>query len=184
MNIIQFKKLGLNDAAQNIITILFIGLVLIFVSCENSKKEIKFKTIDWEERTIELDFNDNYQSGSSYLSVYSEIFDHTDEIKHLLTATVSIRNTSLTDTLYILSADYYSTNGEIIRSYVRNPVFVIPLETIEIVIPRLDRTGGSGANFIFDWAIRKNKHEPIFEAVMVWTTGNQGISFVTHGRKL
>ena len=184
MNKLQFKKPGLDDAVQNIIMFLFIGLVLIFVGCENREKEIKFEAIDWEERTIELNFNDNYQSGSSYLSVYSEIFDHSDEMKHYLTATVSIRNTSLTDTLYILSADFYNTKGEIIRSYVRNPVFVRPLETIEIVIPRLDRKGGSGANFIFDWAIRQNRHEPIFEAVMVWTTGNQGISFVTQGKKL
>lgn len=165
-------------------TILILIVTLLLFACVNERKEIEFKPVDWQERTIEFEVNEKYQSGSSYLSVYSEIFDHSDEMKHLLTATVSIRNTSFTDSLFILTADYYNTNGEAIRSYVELPVFLTPLETIEIVIPRLDITGGSGANFIFDWAIHKGKHEPIFEAVMVWTTGNQGISFVTHGRKL
>ncbi len=175
----QWKK-----ELQKMTSIFLLIVVLILIACGNDQKPEEFKPVNWQDRTIDFKVNRNYDSGSSYLSVYSDIYDHTDETKHLLTATVSIRNTSMTDTLFILSADYYNTKGESIRSYVDHPVFVVPLETIEIVIPRLDNSGGSGANFIFDWAIRKDKHEPLFEAVMVWTTGNQGISFVTQGKKL
>lgn len=174
----------LDNALKRIRVIVLVGILLNLASCKNEEKTTNFDPVDWEERTIEFELTEKHKSGSSYLSVYSDIYDHTDELKHLLTTTVSIRNTSITDTLFILSADYYNTKGEAIRSYVTNPVFLTPLETIEIVIPRLDISGGSGANFIFDWAIGKNKHEPLFEAVMVWTTGNQGISFVTQGKKL
>lgn len=88
------------------------------------------------------------------------------------------------DSLFLTGAGYYNTKGENIRSYVSSPVFLVPLETIEIVIPRKDTHGGTGGNFLFDWAVRPAAPDPLFEAVMIWTTGNQGISFMTRGEKL
>lgn len=181
---LNFNKPGWTKLLKKTSSIFLFIFILNLLACENEPKTIQFKPVDWQDKTIDFNVTPAYESGTSYLSVYSDIFDHSDEMKHLLTATVSMRNTSMTDTLFILSADYYNTKGEAIRSYADRPIFIEPLETLEIVIPRLDISGGSGANFIFDWAIRKNKHEPIFEAVMVWTTGNQGISFVTQGKKL
>lgn len=159
-------------------------VVIIFYACSSERKDFVLKSVDWESRSIQLDTNYQFHTGSSYLSVYSEIYDMTDETTHLLTATVSIRNISLTDSLFITKADYYNTKGERIRSYLKRPIYLTPMETVEIIIPRKDASGGSGANFIFDWALRRKIHEPLFEAVMIWTTGNQGISFVTRGEKL
>jgi len=158
-------------------------LIIIFIlgSCKTEKKENTLKAVNWEKRTVGTNLISNFQTGRTYLPVYSEIYDQTDENTHLLTITVSIRNTSDSDSLFITTADYYNTKGEQIRKYVTKPVFLTPLETIEIVIPRLDTSGGTGANFIFDWSIKNPKYEPYFEAVMIWTTGTQGISFVTHG---
>ena len=31
------------------------------------------------------------------------------------------------------------------------------METIEIVVDEEDKGGGTGANFVFDWATKKNK---------------------------
>jgi len=41
------------------------------------------------------------------------------------------------------------------------------LETVEIIIEDRDMEGGSGANFVFDWAIENDKNPPLFEAVMI-----------------
>lgn len=158
-----------------IITILFI------VSCTTNEKKNPIEPVNWAKRTTDLDIADNFYTGRTYLPIYSEIYDQTDETTHLLTATVSIRNTSQTDSLYISTADYYNTKGEQIRKYINKTIFLTPLESIEIVIPRLDASGGTGANFIFDWHIKNPKYEPLFEAVMIWTTGTQGISFATRG---
>lgn len=158
----------------------FIAILLI-VSCNTEKKSQATEPVNWERRTTDINITHDFLSGKTYLPVYSEIYDQTDENTHLLTITVSIRNTSQTDSLYVTTADYYNTKGEQIRKYIQKPVFLAPLETIEIVIPRLDASGGTGANFIFDWSIKNPTYEPLFEAVMIWTTGNQGISFATHG---
>jgi hypothetical protein len=87
----------------------------------------------------------------------------------------------MTDTIHILNADYYNTAGENIRKYVKEPIFVKPMETIEIVIGERDLEGGSGANFIVDWAIQNVKNPPLIEAVMISTNGQQGLSYTTRG---
>lgn len=162
----------------------FAIILISFISCkQNEEKKKVFATYNWESKEIDLPTTDSLIQGSSYLSVYSEIYDMTEKTKHLLTATVSIRNISSTDSVFINKADYFNTEGDLIRSYVKKTIFIKPLETLEIVIYRTDTLGGSGANFIFEWATKNDKTEPHFEAVMIWTTGTQGISFVTHGIK-
>lgn len=52
-----------------------------------------------------------------YVPVYSEIYHISGERRFLLTATVSARNTSLKDTLYIRTADYYDSQGALQRHY-------------------------------------------------------------------
>jgi hypothetical protein len=57
------------------------------------------------------------------------------------------------------------------------------METVEIIIHRDDISGGTGANFNFDWAVKKENEEPLFEAVMIWVSSAQGVSFTTRGVK-
>ncbi|GGG55179.1 hypothetical protein GCM10010976_27560 [Bizionia arctica] len=122
--------------------------------------------------------------GQSYLSVYSEIYSITEHRTINLTVTVSLRNVSTLHNIYLFKANYYNTKGDLIRTYFDEPISLKPLETIEIVIDEKDDHGGSGANFVFDWALSNNDHEPFFEAVMISTSGQQGISFTTQGIKL
>ncbi len=82
-----------------------------------------------------------------------------------------------------MKADYYNTHGDLIRSYIKKPVYVKPMETIEVVIGQEDKEGGTGANFLFDWATTETAHAPVFEAVMISTSGQQGLSFTTQGIK-
>lgn len=165
----------------------YLVIVILFIilsSCHQEKKEPVVKVVNWDNRTTLINTDQLQYKGSTYLSVYSDIYDMTDQTKHLLTATVSMRNTSLTDSLFILKADYYNTRGQLIRSYVKKPIYLVPMETLEIVINRKDTTGGSGANFIFDWRMHNESSEPLFESVMIWTTGTQGISFLSKGVRL
>ena len=88
------------------------------------------------------------------------------------------------DSIYIHHAEYYNTHGELIRSYFEEPIYLSPLETVEIVIDEKDKEGGTGANFIFDWASTSEENEPFFEAVMISTAGQQGLSFTTEGKRI
>lgn len=125
-----------------------------------------------------------YTAGTTYLSVYSHIYSQTEHRTHQLTATVSIRNTNEFDTIYLLRADYFDTKGQLIRSYLKQTAFLMPLETKEIIISEKDESGGSGANFLFEWNRAEMASDPLFEAIMISTSGQQGLSFSTQGVKI
>lgn len=165
---------------------LFIYLLscVILLSCNDTKELSSINPINWQERFIDLSTKESLAGGSSYLSVYSEIYSMTEHRTISLTATVSLRNISVKDSVFILNADYYNTHGDLIRNYFKKPIYIKPLETLEIIIDEKDSHGGSGANFIFDWKTNANNSEPYFEAVMISTSGQQGISFTTQGIKL
>lgn len=163
---------------------LFLCISIIFISCENSKEISSIAPINWEKRTVNKKLGDSLKIGKSYLSVYSQIYSTTEHRKHNLTVTVSMRNTNLHDTIFINNGSYYDTKGNLIRTYFSKPIFIKPMETVEIVIDETDKQGGTGANFIFDWAINKTSNEPFFEGVMISTSGQQGLSFTTTGKKI
>jgi hypothetical protein len=151
------------------------------ISCTGDQQEEPSPKYNFSKHEVKPNLLSQLEKGSTYLSVYSEIYSNTEKRTHSLTVTVSIRNTSNTKDIYIAKADYYDTHGELMTSYIKNPIKVIPLETIEIVIDKSQTHGGTGGNFIFEWAKDSTASNPIFEGVMISTSGQQGISFTTQG---
>lgn len=166
----------------------YLNLLIVFSlfisSCKNAPELSSTDPINWDKRTASHFMPDSLVSGLTYLSVYSQIYSETEHKTHPLTSTISMRNTNRKDTVYISKAEYYNTAGKAIRTYFDKPIFLAPMETVEIVIDQEDREGGTGANFIFDWAIRPQSNEPYFECVMISTYGQQGLSFTTQGQHL
>lgn len=165
-----------------------LGLVflsaLLFSSCSEEKEHSSVDPVNWEKRTLKNSIADSIETGTTYLSVYSQIYSRSEHSTHDLTVTVSMRNTSVTDSVYVLKADYYNTHGKLIRTYFKQPIFLLPMETVEIVIDEEDQEGGTGANFIFEWKSPNENNEPLFEAVMISTSNSQGLSFTTQGKRI
>lgn len=163
-------------------------LIGIFVACEEPKGISSYQSNHWEDHYVDPGISgqkgDSLQKGKTYLSIYSHIYSFSLEKSQSLTAMVSLRNVSDTDTIYISKADYYNTEGLLIRHYFKKPIYLKPLETVEIVIDEIDNHGGSGANFIFEWTTKNTTPEPLFEAIMTSLRGSQGLSFTTIGRRI
>jgi hypothetical protein len=169
-----------------ITSVLFLfGMVM---GCEEPKEISSYHPNHWEDHYINAETsalkNDSLQMGKTYLSIYSHIYSFSLKNSQNLTAMVSLRNVSTADTIYISKADYYNTKGELIRHYFTKPIYLKPLETVEIVIDESDERGGSGANFIFEWSAKAKTPEPLFEAIMTSLRGSQGLSFTTQGRRI
>lgn len=159
---------------------LFIGVItLLFLSC---KKETKYEYLipDWTSRKIEGKI-DSLISHKTYLPLYAQIYQRSQDIKVDLTVTVSIRNTDVLNRIFLKRIDYYNTEGKLIRKYLDWPVFVKPSETIEIILPSNDNEGGTGANFDFEWLTPQTASKPVFESIMISTQGQQGIAFTCRG---
>ncbi len=116
-----------------------------------------------------------------YVPIYSDIYLNRTNQSSLLAATLSIRNTSLTDTLFVSMIDYYNTEGSLVKQYLDQPLFLNPMATINYVIEKEDTSGGPGANFIVKLNSNNKNIKPIIEAVMVGTDGNKAFSFLSQG---
>lgn len=171
---------------------------MIFIGCEPPKppallekealekqRQEELNVVDfnenWKHRSYTYKSSDSLINGNTYLAVYTEIYARTAKKTYPLTATVSIRNTSLMDSIFVNKSEYYDTHGDLVATYFDRTIYVAPMETVEIIIAEDHEQGGSGGNFVFHWSSRNAKIKPLFEAVMISASGQQGISITTHG---
>ncbi|MTK53613.1 DUF3124 domain-containing protein [Paludibacter sp.] len=163
---------------------LFLLATFLILSCSKKGDSGRVHSVNWETRVVNPKNISMLVHGSTYLPVYSSIYQMHENKTYDLTVTASIRNISPADTVYLVKANYYGTDGQLVRKYLQHPVYVKPLETLEIVIYEKDRAGGTGGNFVFDWAAKSEQKAPLFEAVMISTSGQQGLSFLTRGVRI
>lgn len=165
-------------------TILFFTIFNI-LSCTNpnpninntGKDELKSHEINHPINKGKMKYNDII-----YVPIYSDIYINQQNQNNLLAATLSIRNTSYNDSLFISKIDYFNTEGSLVRSYIKNPISLPPMGTINYVIEKDDDTGGSGANFIVELSATKRKIKPLIQAIMIGENGgNQSFAFSTDG---
>jgi len=162
---------------------LFCAIVLFF-SCQDpnpnldKKGQDEFKALE-VQRAIGED-EQNFQD-IIYVPIYSDLYGDQQNQKILLAATLSIRNTSYTDSIFVSKIDYFNTGGKLVRSYLENMISLPPMATINYVIEKDDDTGGHGANFIVELSSKNKNVRPLIQAIMVSHTGNKGFSFSTDG---
>lgn len=174
--IATFKKYICN--MKNLVLLTF--LIILIASCKHKEIPSVESKLDWSSRTITL-LPDSMTIGTTYLPIYSEVYHLREDRTHDLTATISMRNPNRADSIYIESAKYFNTQGKEVRTYFDQYIYIAPMETVQIVIEEKDKEGGAGASFLFNWSVKPDLNEPIFEGVMISTSGQQGLSFKTKG---
>src|SRR6476469_10052299 len=136
-------------------------------------------------RSVSLDKTKVVMGQTLYVPIYSHIyhFNSQDRVMNL-SATLSIRNTDLTNSIILTSVRYYNTEGELIRQDLTSPVELKPLASTDFFVAANDASGGAGANFIVEWVAEKTVYEPVVEAIMINSSSAQGISFVSPAKVL
>lgn len=158
----------------------FLSLILaILTSCSpNKSPETKHHS---NFHFAKVDKSAFEQTEKVYIPIYSDIYFVDSKHTFSLTATLSIRNTSFKDSIYIFAIDYYNSGGEKVRRFNESTLLVKPMESVEFVVENKDDTGGVGANFVVEWGAKPEVQRPYFQGIMIGTTGQQGISFTTEG---
>ena len=161
------------------------AIVLLLVNCGVDNPNADPTTGRDEFKVLELDHpldqNSLRYQETFYVPIYSDIYIDLNNQSSLLAATLSIRNTSFRDSLFLDRIDYYDTNGEQVRSYVNGAIALPPMGTVNYVVDKDDDTGGPGANFIVEIAARNASVKPLVEAVMVGSHGNKAFAFTSQG---
>lgn len=148
-----------------------------------------------EVRPVETRHHSDYQqadinpakiekSGKIYVPIYSDIYYRDSKHTFSLTVTLSIRNVTFRDTVYVFSIDYFNSKGQKVRTYNDKTILLKPMESIEFVVEDKDDTGGVGANFVVGWGGDSDIQKPFVQGIMIGTMGQQGISFTTDGLEI
>lgn len=160
-------------------TFLFAFLVILLAACGPARMPETKHHSDYHFTSV--DRASLEQQEMVYVPIYSDIYYIDSKHTFSLTATLSIRNTSFKDSVFVFSIDYYNSGGHKVRRYNESPLLLKPMESIEFVVENSDNTGGVGANFVVEWGAKSGAQKPFFQGIMIGTTGQQGISFTTEG---
>ena len=123
-------------------------------------------------------------SGAFYVPVYSSVSMSQGKLRADFSVTLSVHNASETQPLVVKRIAYFDTSGKMVESYLKSPIALKPFSTIEVFIPTSDVRGGTGANFVVDWAATAEIAEPAVEALMVGGIGAGHYAFITQGRPI
>ena len=168
------------------IACLYTTLILLycFSSCLNNDPNINQSgenELKLLEMTTPINKKEIAYKDTVYVPIYSDIYTDASNLKNLLAATLSIRNTSFTDSLFVTTIDYYNTGGDLVKKYINAPISLPPMASINYVVEEEDDTGGSGANFIVILNAKNKDVKPLIQASMIGQNGNKGFSFSTDG---
>jgi hypothetical protein len=123
-------------------------------------------------------------TGSIYVPVYSSVSIVPGRVRADFSVTLSIHNASQGGVLVLKRIAYFDTAGQLVESYLQRPIALKPFATVEIFISQNDTRGGTGANFIVDWASVGQVAEPVIEALMIGGIGAGYYAFISQGRSI
>jgi hypothetical protein len=123
-------------------------------------------------------------SGAFYVPVYSSVSMSQGKLRAEFSVTLSVHNASETRPLVLRRIAYFDTSGTLVESYLKRPVALKPFSTVEVFVPVTDVRGGTGANFVVDWAATEEIAEPVVEALMFGGLGSGHYAFISQGRPL
>jgi hypothetical protein len=121
-------------------------------------------------------------SGGFYVPAYSSVAMSQGKLRVDFSVTLSVHNASETQALVVKRIAYFDTAGKQVETYLKAPVALKPLATVSIFIATDDVRGGTGANFLVDWAATGEISEPVVEALMVGGVANAHYAFISQGR--
>ena len=86
------------------------------------------------------------------MPVYSSVSMSQGRLRADFSVTLSVHNASETRPLVLKRIAYFDTSGKMVESYLKSPIALKPFATIEVASATTDVRGGTGANFVVDWA--------------------------------
>jgi len=169
---------------------LFFLVIFLYSGCnedyqkqqESYKYEIQKRKNDQVEHFYKIDkkLDGSFENKIFYVPVYSHIYI-SDENYVKMGITLSIRNTNLSEDLYIEAIDYYNTEGKLVKNYISQPHILKAMSSVDFIVDLDDMSGGNGAKFLVKVASKNQITMPVIQAIMIHSVGNNNFSFVTDG---
>jgi len=120
---------------------------------------------------------------SIYVPAYSSIYASDKDHAFNLAVTLSVRNTDGKRPIVITEVRYYDRDGRLIRDFLKTPLRLAPLASLEFFMEE-QHTRGASTGFTVEWISPHAVTDPVVEALMMHTGDSQGVSFLCPGRVL
>ena len=163
---------------------LFIGLFILYLS--NTKNKIDERIEESTEaikdvETVVLQDIIVATGQEIYVPAYSNIKSVEGKGNIPLSINLSVRNTDPDHSIILSYVDFYNTSGHMSKRFLSSPRQIGPMATTSFHIAQSDTIGGIGANFYLKWISDTLVNEPVVEAIMIGSSGNQGYSWISKG---
>jgi hypothetical protein len=122
--------------------------------------------------------------GRTFVPLHSTLVGQGGVTRLNFSGTLSIHNASATNVLAVDRIDYRSGAGEIVETYLSEPVYLKPYGSMQIAIAQDDVRAGVGASFTVDWSTPPGSDDPVIEAAMASFVGTHSYSFLSPGRRV
>jgi len=160
-------------------TLVYSILVWLLVECTPSQETAKGPVVR-RYTVVTVNFDTLAYRQKVYVPTYTEVYSNAEDQYFPLFTSLSVRNTSLSESIYVKAVDYYDTEGTHLKNYLTKTIILKPLQSVEFPVRRGEQ-GGAGANFIVNWGSNTSGLKPVIQAIMIGSAYQQGISFVTEG---
>jgi hypothetical protein len=122
--------------------------------------------------------------GRTFVPLHSTLVGQGGVTRLNFSGSLSIHNPSAASVLMVEKIDYRSGTGQLVESYLAEPVYLKPYASMQVVIAQDDVRAGVGASFTVDWSISPSADEPVIDALMASFVGTRSYSFLSPGRRV
>lgn len=122
--------------------------------------------------------------GRTFIPLHSTLIGQGGVTRLNFSGALSVHNASATNILAIDKIEYRSGSGQLIESYLTEPLYLKPYASLQVIIAQDDVRGGTGASFTVDWSNVEGSDEPLIEAVMTAYTGPHSYAILSPGRRV
>jgi hypothetical protein len=117
-----------------------------------------------------------------YVSAYSNVFSGPKATAFQVAVMLSLRNTDPRQEISAVKADYYDSDGKLLKRFITDPMPLGPLASTYFYIKEYDTSGGPVASFIVKWRSENRVNMPIIESIILGLGSGQGISMICPGQ--
>lgn len=122
--------------------------------------------------------------GRTFIPLHSTLLGQGGVTRLNFSGALSIHNSSATNVLAVEKIEYRNGAGQLIESYLNDPVYLKPYASLQVLIAQDDVRGGTGASFTVDWSTAEGSDEPLIEAIMTAFTGPHSYAILSPGRRV
>lgn len=120
-------------------------------------------------------------SGSTYVPLYNELYVGGERSLKHLSATLSVRNTSVDQALVVTSIKVFDESGKPVAVPVDVPHLLGPMATAQLYVDQSRVRGRQLTTVVVDWGAETRIAPPLIGAIIIGSYGGKSISFAIPG---